>query len=204
MFHEKYGIPKEIPSDTEILSQFGKQTEEIYPSILHSTDLNVIDEFSECIETAEIQAFDEGKGKLYPKVLKILNVLKLHGYRLALCTNARIDYFEAIVRNFPLDNYFDLMFTAGQYPGKDKTWMVRRIIEKLQPQHFAVVGDRVHDFEAAKANKGIAIGCSYGFGSNEVEKADLVINAFEERDSRSLFMYSFCRRNNSLIQNGKK
>ena len=79
-----------------------------------------------------------------------------------------------------MNEYFETLVAAGQYPGKDKTWMVNSIIKKMNSEHFAVVGDRYHDIEAAKNNGGIAVGCSYGFGRKEVEKADILISSFEE------------------------
>jgi len=178
--YEEFQIKKEYPSDETILSQFGKQADDIYPSLLKTTNPQIISTFEKCVEEAEVKAFKEGKGELYPNVETTLLALRKHRYRLALCTNARTDYFEAAVKYFNLNNYFDEMMAAGQYPGKDKTWMVSKIIEKLRPNHFAVVGDRIHDIQAAKNNRGIAIGCEYGFGRKEVEEADLQISSFKE------------------------
>ncbi|MFX0171723.1 MAG: HAD family hydrolase [Candidatus Hodarchaeota archaeon] len=177
---EKYKISKEYPTTEEILSQFGKQTEDIYPSLLKTNDPDMIEFFSKCVEQSEVLAFNAGKGTLYPKVLETLDTLKKRKFKLALCTNARMDYFEAVVKRFKLADYFDLMTAAGQYPGKNKIWMVKNILNELNSKNFVVVGDRVHDIEAAKVNGGISIGCAYGFGSNEVNNADIRITAFEE------------------------
>jgi phosphoglycolate phosphatase len=178
--YHKFKISKEQPTTEEILSQFGKQTEEIYPSLLETNDSDIINFFSKCVEQSEVHAFDAGEGELYPKVPETLNTLKERGFKLALCTNARFDYFEAVVRRFQLAKYFDIMKAAGQFQGKDKTWMVKNIVKELGSKKFVVVGDRIHDIEAAKANGGISIGCTYGFGSNEVKSADIRIAAFEE------------------------
>ena len=178
--YKTFEIKKEYPSDETILSQFGKQADDIYPSLLGTTNQEIISTFEKCVEEAEVQAFLEGKGVLYPNVESTLHALKEQQFRLALCTNARTDYFEAAVEIFSLNKYFDEMMAAGQNPGKDKTWMISKIILKLRSRHFAVVGDRIHDIEAAKNNGGIAIGCTYGFGRKEVEKADLQITQFEE------------------------
>ncbi|MFW9903750.1 MAG: HAD family hydrolase [Candidatus Thorarchaeota archaeon] len=178
--YEKYQIKEKYPSDEIILSQFGKQANEIYPSLLKTTDPKIISTFEKCVEEAEVQGFMEGKGELYPKVETTLLTLKKRQYRLALCTNARTDYFEAAVERFKLNRYFDELVAAGLYPGKDKTWMVSKIITTLDTRHFAVVGDRFHDIQAAKNNGGIAIGCEYGFGRKEVEKADIQIARIEE------------------------
>ncbi|MFX1507965.1 MAG: HAD family hydrolase [Promethearchaeota archaeon] len=178
--YKRFQIKKEYPSDETILSQFGKQADDIYPSLLETTNLQIISTFEKCVEEAEVKAFKEGKGIFYPNVESTLLTLKDRKYRLALCTNARTDYFEAAVEVFGLNKYFDKMMTAGQNLGKDKAWMIGKIIEKLKSKHFAVVGDRIHDIQAAKTNGGIAIGCTYGFGGREVEKADLQIAQFEE------------------------
>lgn len=180
ILYQKFQIVQDYPSDETILSQFGKQADDIYPSLLKTTDKQIIRTFEKCVEEAEIQGFYEGKGELYHNVESTLTTLKNRGFKLALCTNARVDYFEAAIEQFRLNEYFDEMMAAGQNPGKDKTWMVGKIIKKLRSSHFAVVGDRIHDIQAAKNNRGIAIGCEYGFGRKEVEEADLQILKFEE------------------------
>ena len=72
------------------------------------------------------------------------------------------------------------MYAAGMFEGKDKNWMVEQIVNKLGTASFAVIGDRYQDIEAAKSNNGIAIGCAYGFGLDEVKKADIIISDFTE------------------------
>lgn len=178
--YKRFRITQKFPSDEIILSQFGKQAEDIYPSLLKTSNQEIIKTFEKCVEGSEIEALKAGKGALYPNVETTLATLKNRGFKLALCTNARVDYFEAVIERFRLNNYFDLMMAAGQYPGKNKAWMVGKIVEKLETKHFAVVGDRFHDINAAKSNGGTAVGCKYGFGKKEVEKADIVIKAFKE------------------------
>ncbi len=177
---KKFNINQNFPSDETILSQFGKQTEDIYPSLLKTNNSEIISTFGKCVEESEVAALQDGKGELYPEVEETLTDLKNRGFKLALCTNAREDYFEAIIVRFNLNQYFDLMMAAGQYPGKDKTWMIKNIIETLESKAFAVVGDRFHDIEAAKHNGGIAVGCTFGFGQKEVEKADIMISNLHE------------------------
>jgi HAD superfamily hydrolase (TIGR01549 family) len=169
-----------FPSDETILSFFGKQQDEIYEELLHNANPDIINAFAECIESTEVTAFREGKGDLYEGVQETLQELKNRNYKLAICTNAREDYFDAAVERFQLDKYFTIMYAAGMFKDKDKVWMVQKIIEKLKSSSFAVIGDRHHDIEAAKVNDGIAIGCTYGFGSEEVKKADIRIKNFKE------------------------
>jgi phosphoglycolate phosphatase len=175
----KYNL--RFPSKEKILSYFGQQQDEIYEDLLHNANPEIIDAFAECIEKTEVAAFQEGKGELYEGVQEVLKELKKRAYKLAICTNAREDYFDAAVERFELDRYFKLMYAAGMFEGKDKNWMVKQLVTKLNANNsFAVVGDRHHDIEAAKNNNGIAIGCAYGFGLQEVKKADIIISDFKE------------------------
>lgn len=176
----KFKMHLKFPSNQKILENFGKQTPDIYYSLLMTQNDEILSFFGNCVEKKEIEAFDSGKGVLYPGVEATLLELKNRGFQLALCTNARIDYFEAVVRRFGLQQYFPIMFAAGYHPGKDKKWMVREIIKKIDTHFFAVIGDRYHDIEAAKANQGVSIGCDYGFGYEEVKNADFIIPNFEK------------------------
>ena len=173
-----YDLP--FPSDKEILSQFGKQTSEIYPDLLVNATPEMINSFGECVEKTEIARLKNDGGHLFNNVPTVLNNLKKRGYKLAICTNARKDYFRTMVERFKFNEYFQVMLAAGLFIDKDKNWMVQEIIKKLKSKSFAVVGDRHHDIDAAKANNGISVGCAYGFGFEEVEKADFIINDFQE------------------------
>jgi len=176
---EKFGIPTQIPTEAEILDQFGKQTPELYYPLLKTTNQEIIQFFGDCVEKTEVERF-KTHGELFSGVLETLELLKKRGYKLALCTNARADYFKAAMSRFQFSQIFDLMLAAGNFPGRDKVWMVNKIKKDLDSITFAVVGDRIHDIEAAKQNGGIAIGCAYGFGQEEVYNSDHIINNFTE------------------------
>ncbi len=182
---EQYQPKMDLPSDQEILAQFGKQQEEIYVDLLRNVTPEMVNSFAECVEDSEVESLRNGKGILYEGVFSVLQYLKDKGYRLALCTNARKDYLEAIIERFHLNKFFSVLYAAGLFEGKDKIWMVQQILKELNTEQFAVVGDRFHDIEAAKANHGISIGCTYGFGIEEVKKADIIIN--DLRELRDLF-----------------
>ena len=173
-----YNLP--FPSDKKILSQFGKQADDIFTDLLPEAPPDVINSLTECVQKAEISDLQNGRGELFNNVLNVLSILKDRGYKLAICTNAPKGYFSAMVERFQFKNYFQVMLAAGLFVNKDKVWMVQEILKKLNSKDFAVVGDRHHDIEAAKANNGLSVGCAYGFGLEEVEEADFIINNFQE------------------------
>lgn len=178
--YSTYQIDKAYPSNEIILSQFGKQVEDIYNDLFGNNASDLIKDFDECIATAELQSFQKGKGKLFPNVENTLSNLKTSGFKLAICTNAPKGYWEGAVQRFELKKYFNLMMAAGLYPGKNKPWMVHKILEVLESKYFVVVGDRYHDIEAAKANGGLSVGCKYGYGRKEIQKADIIISDITE------------------------
>ncbi|MHA1513716.1 MAG: HAD family hydrolase [Candidatus Hodarchaeales archaeon] len=152
----------------------------IFTDLLPEAPLEVINSLTECVQKAEISDLQNGKGELFNNVLTVLSTLKDRGYKLAICTNAPKGYFNAMVERFQFKKYFQVMLAAGLFVNKDKIWMVQEILKKLNSEDFAVVGDRYHDIEAAKANNGLSVGCAYGFGLKEVEKADHIIEEFNE------------------------
>jgi uridine kinase len=60
----------------------------------------------------------------------------------------------------------------------DKIALARKIIDKFGAT-AAIVGDRSHDIEAARANDSLSIGALYGYGESEPEQADITINSFD-------------------------
>ncbi|MHA1237160.1 MAG: HAD family hydrolase [Candidatus Hodarchaeales archaeon] len=173
-----YNLP--FPSDKKILSQFGKQAGDIFTDLLPQAPPDVVNSVVECVQKAEIFDLQNGKGELFNNVSTVLSTLKDRGYKLAICTNAPKGYFNAMVERFQFKKYFQVMLAAGLFVNKDKIWMVQEILKKLNSEDFAVIGDRYHDIEAAKANNGLSVGCAYGFGLKEVEKADHIIEEFNE------------------------
>jgi uridine kinase len=75
--------------------------------------------------------------------------------------------------------YFDYI-ECIQENGLTKPQLVRKIREKFGGLTAAVVGDRVHDVEAARETNSLSIGVLFGYGGEEPEKADITINRFDE------------------------
>jgi uridine kinase len=61
-----------------------------------------------------------------------------------------------------------------------KIELVRKIRERFGGATTAVVGDRLHDIEAARETGSLSIGALFGYGGDEPKKADLTIKSFEE------------------------
>lgn len=123
----------------------------------------------------------EGKGALYPDVTKVFTELSAEGYRIFIASNGLVRYLAAIVDYYGLDEWVTETFSIEQAESSDKAELVRMIIEKHGVVEGAVVGDRLSDICAAKANDLLAVGCRFDFAQEqELKQADLVIDGLME------------------------
>jgi len=61
-----------------------------------------------------------------------------------------------------------------------KIELVEKIKNRFPDLKSAVIGDRIHDIEAARGNNALSIGALYGYGGREPEQADITISRFAE------------------------
>ncbi|AUD14899.1 MULTISPECIES: HAD family hydrolase [unclassified Planococcus (in: firmicutes)] len=119
----------------------------------------------------------EGKGELYPDVKGVLAELVAEGYRVFIASNGLVRYLAAIVEYYGLNEWVTETFSIEQASASDKGELVRIIKEKYGVTEGAVVGDRLSDIRAAKANDLFAVGCRFDFAQEqELKEADAVID----------------------------
>lgn len=119
----------------------------------------------------------EGKGELYPDVKGVLAELVAEGYRVFIASNGLVRYLAAIVEYYGLNEWVTETFSIEQASTSDKGELVRIIKEKYGVTEGAVVGDRLSDIRAAKANDLFAVGCRFDFAQEqELKEADAVID----------------------------
>lgn len=128
-----------------------------------------------------IQNIEEGNGALYPNVEELFTYLKRQGHSIYIASNGQSAYLAAIVKFYGLDQWVTETFSIQQITSMDKGDLVYSIIEKHGIDSGAVIGDRLSDINAAKANGLTAIGCRFDFAQEEeLAQADLVIEDLME------------------------
>jgi uridine kinase len=115
----------------------------------------------------------------YPGVKETLRTLRQRGYKLAQYTNAATMYLNVVMSTLGLRDYYDYI-ECVQDNNLTKPELVRKIREHFGGLTAAIVGDRLHDIEAARANDCLSIGVLFGYGESEPEAADLTINKFKD------------------------
>jgi len=128
-----------------------------------------------------IANISEGKGELYPNAREVFAELAAEGYRIFIASNGLVRYLAAIVEHYGLDEWVTETFSIEQAATLDKGELVHMIKEKYGVTEGAVVGDRLSDIRAAKANDLFAVGCRFDFAQEqELKEAGAVIDGLSE------------------------
>jgi len=165
-------------TEDDVKKYLGEVSEKFYREILPPDKFSQKEEFKK--RTREQYAtMISNYGEIFLGVLETLKILKERGYKLVLCTNASVKYFNVAVSFLGVKDYFDYM-ECVQENNLTKSELVKKIQSQFPASKSAIVGDRIHDIEAAKENDALSIGVLYGYGGKEPEQADIVINNFPE------------------------
>jgi phosphoglycolate phosphatase len=112
---------------------------------------------------------------VFPGIPEMLAALQDAGHALCVATSKRRDFAERVVDFLNLRPYLPKVY--GAIPGgglDDKQDLLAEIlrVEKYDPATTTMVGDRLHDIHAAKANALRSIGVLWGYGGQvELQKA---------------------------------
>ncbi len=165
-------------SEEDVRKLLGESSEKYYENILPpklSSYWPEIRKVARKHNDAAIRDF----GQAFPGVKETLCILKNRGYKLALYTNASVQYLSQVVSVLDIGDYFEYIECTPENE-LSKLELVRKIQGKFQNMKAAVVGDRIHDIEAAQNTNSLSIGVLYGYGGNELEKAHITIKGFPE------------------------
>jgi phosphoglycolate phosphatase len=105
-------------------------------------------------------------GKLYDGVPELIAALQKRGYRLAICSNGNKEYVEAALETTGIRAAFARLACAGEFP--EKASAVSHLLREWNCDLAVMIGDRVHDREAAEKNSLPFIAAVYGYGGEEL------------------------------------
>lgn len=166
--------------DAEITQWLGYSKNDMWDTFMPDLEPIFQEKASLIIGNTLLERVQEKKAHLYPKSLETLAYLKERGYSLIFLSNCRKAYLEAHRQAFSLDNYFDDLLCSESFNNLPK-YKIFETIKADFPKEYAVIGDRIHDFEIGLHHNFPTIGCNYGFGKEEeLAVADIRIDAIEE------------------------
>ena len=158
-------------TDAEIRAQFGARPADYARYYFPDAGEALRREFLRLEAEAEDRLI-ETRGRAFDGARESLEALRRDGYLLAVCSNASARYIGRVLRVIGLDDLVDEI--QPLMPGLIKEQTLRLLLERLRPGRAVMAGDRVYDWEAARANGLPFIGCAYGYNPEEILGADRV------------------------------
>lgn len=104
---------------------------------------------------------------IYPGVPEMLDALRAAGFVLCIATSKRRDFAERVIDYLGLGGQFRGIYGAEPGGGLEhKDDLLAHILarEGFAPEHTVMLGDRLHDIHAARANALRSIGAGWGYG----------------------------------------
>ena len=118
--------------------------------------------------------------RLFPGVREMLAALREKA-TLCVVSNGMRDYLDLCLGAFGVEDVFQRVETFRH--GRSKAQALAEVLKDLQPDHVCMVGDRLGDIEAGKANGVETIVACYGYGTpEEWAVADRQARTVEELD----------------------
>ena len=166
-------------SDDEIIKYIGYPIDQIWKNLLNTNDDELIKKAILLLDEKEENIIEKTKNVFFDNVLETLEFLKNKNKKLFILSNCNIKYLEAMM-NKGLKKYIDSPHCSEMYGWRDKDFVIEHIMKKEKNNSFIMVGDRKHDIYSAKVNNIKSIGCSYGYGYDEIKDADAIIESIDK------------------------
>ena len=169
----------ELEHSIEDINQYiGLASGELYKNIVPPPHRNRWEELRDRAR-AEYAALFQKSAVTFPGVKETLATLCQRGFNLALYSNATKSYFNNVISSLQIRDYFDYAECVDEN-NTTKPELVSKIKDVFHSTAAAVVGDRIHDIEAARETDSLSIGVLFGYGGEEPEQADITIRQFGE------------------------
>ena len=119
--------------------------------------------------------------RLFPGARELLTALAPHA-ELCIVSNGTEAYLKLCLKQFGLENVFRRVVWC--HPERTKAQNLALLLEEMQPVRAVMVGDRLGDIHAGKANGLPTIAAAFGYGSDaEYAEADQRADTMAELQS---------------------
>lgn len=183
--HALENLGRPVPAASSLSWCIGPPLRESFSHLLESDDEALLERAVGLYRQrfGEIGIYEN---RLYPGIDKVLHRMRKQGFTLILATSKPTVYARRILERFRILECFEGVFGSfldGRFT--DKAQLLARILGTLalDPARAIMVGDRIHDIAAGKANGTLTAAVAYGYGTpGEIREAkpDLVFGTVPE------------------------
>lgn len=133
---------------------------------------------------------------LFPGVREALTELSRRGFPLYVCTSKQQHFAIRILEAFQLDRLFAAIFgDKAEYEDHSKGQLLHALLRahSLAGKEVWMIGDRIHDFQAARENSIQSLAVTWGYGEDSeygladavIEKPQDLLTFFPVRDAKA-------------------
>lgn len=161
-----------MAEDEKIISCIGLTPAAIAEELLGGGNEYDLESWQKDIKKYESELMKD-RALAFDGIKETLQRLLDDGYGLAICSNAFPEHIEQVLETIGVRKYFAQI--GSLHMGRDKAEVLEKLLDSIQCQAACMVGDRIFDIQAARANHIPVVGCGYGYAPEEVRSADIVV-----------------------------
>lgn len=169
---EKMGVPV-LPPEV-ILSTFGAPSSEYTKILVPDLEGEAVRTYLDYTLVYDEQFLPE-KGKPYPGVPQLLTTLQERGMITAICSNSSLRYISSVLHALHIFSLIDVIQPRIKPHGK--SYSLEYLLQSQPHSQAVLVGDTKYDMEAAADNGIPFIGCLYGYGKQQIENAEYLVES---------------------------
>lgn len=155
------------PATTDLLWCIGPPLSVSFAKLLETNDRDLVDK-AISLYRDRFSTIGLFENLLYPDIPETLKLIRNEGYQTYVATSKPHVYAKRIIEHFGLSSMFDGIY-GSELDGTNsiKSELIRHILdqENIAPAQTVMIGDRYHDVVGAKQNQVLAIGVTYGYGT---------------------------------------
>lgn len=159
------------PLENDVLEQFiGPPIQDSFAKFYGITQKEKLQELAGIFRN-QYKNVDLLKAVPYEGIYEVFDVLKENGLKIAVATYKRQDYTDIILHHFGFDQYTDVIYGADHENKLKKKDIIELCLKKtgIAPKEAVMIGDTVHDAQAASALAMDFLGVTYGFGFKKAQ-----------------------------------
>ena len=167
-----FGAPERVMSREFVMSTFGMRADDYVKLLLPGCDEKSGCEYLRMVADLESKKMKKS-GKCFDGVPEMLDKLHQMECQTAVCSNASTRYITEVIAAIGIAEKID--YIQHLVKGMNKNGTLKLLLDRVNPPKAIMVGDRIFDIQAAKANNIPSIGCLYGFNREEALQADYTV-----------------------------
>ena len=181
-YNAERGAELETPARERIMLEIGKPVKKIFQNLFPELPETDRDHLSDSVLHILCERIARGEGEYYPAVRETVEAIVAQGGKILVASNGRRAYIEAILGYCGiLPQVVHATYIEGEKIRTKNDIMVSYRERGISPREVLMVGDRLSDFDAARAIGCDFAWCAYGHApAGEITEYEVRLEAFSD------------------------